>query len=59
MPSCGSPSSRKRPGIVESVKSAGSEAATSSQRSGAETRTSGVGRTEYADAVVRSFAFWL
>jgi len=29
------------------------------QSSGAETRASGSGRTEYADAVVRSLAFWL
>jgi L-alanine-DL-glutamate epimerase-like enolase superfamily enzyme len=27
--------------------------------SGAETRASGSGRTEYAEHVVRSFAFWL
>ena len=26
---------------------------------GADTRASAVGRTEYADATVRSFAFWL
>ncbi len=45
--------------MVATVKSAGSQAATSSQARGAETRASGNGRTEYADAVVRSFAFWL
>ncbi len=32
---------------------------TSSQSSGVETRASGSGRIEYADATVRSFAFWL
>ena len=48
-----------RAGIVRTVKSAGSQAATSSHASGAETRASGRGRTEYAAQVVRSFAFWL
>ena len=37
-----------RAGIVASVKSPGSHASTSSQASGADTRASGVGRTEYA-----------
>ena len=54
---------RRRPqtraGIVASVKSAGSHASTSSHASGADTRASGFGRTEYAAATVRSFAFWL
>ena len=48
-----------RAGIVASVKSPGSQASISSQASGAETRASGLGRTEYAAATVRSFAFWL
>ena len=56
---CRSPISAKREGIVSSVKSPGSQASTSSQASGADTRASGVGRTEYAAAIVRSFAFWL
>ena len=46
MPACGSPIAAKRPGIVDTVKSAGSHSATSSQASGAETRASGSGRTE-------------
>jgi hypothetical protein len=46
-------------GTVASVKSSITACGTSSQRSGNETRASGVGRTEYADATVRSFAFWL
>ena len=49
----------KRSGIVRTVKSAGLQSATSSQASGAETRASGSGRTEYAEHVVRSLAFWL
>ena len=59
MPAWRSPTSAKRAGIVASVKSAGSQASTSSHVSGADTRASGVGRTEYALAIVRSFAFWL
>ena len=59
MPSCRSPNRANREGIVASVKSAGSHESTSSQFSGADTRASAVGRTEYAAAVVRSFAFWL
>jgi len=59
MPSCGSPISRKRFGIVSTVKSLGSQSGTSRQWRGAETRASGSGRTEYAEHVVRSFAFWL
>ena len=46
-------------GIVRSVKSSGRHSASSSHVSGAETRASGLGRTEYALATVRSFAFWL
>ena len=37
----------------------GSHAKSSSHPTGAETRASVVGRTEYAPATVRSFAFWL
>ena len=59
MPACGSPISAKRAGTVSTVKSAGSQSGTSCQWSGVETRASGSGRTEYAEQVVRSFAFWL
>src|SRR6478672_11411918 len=59
MPAWTSPSSAKRPGIVASVKSSVSRASSSSQRNGAETVASGRARTEYADAIVRSRAFWL
>jgi hypothetical protein len=59
MPSWRSPSSANRCCIVTRVKSRGSQSVTSSQCSGAETRASSVGRTEYAAATVRSFAFWL
>ena len=41
------------------VYAAGSHVGTSSQVSGVETRASGTGRMEYADATVRSLAFWL
>ena len=40
------PISAKRAGMVASVKSAGSHVSISSQVSGADTRASGVGRTE-------------
>ena len=46
-------------GIVFNVKSPGSHASILSQESGADTRASARGRTEYADATVRSLAFWL
>jgi hypothetical protein len=59
MPAPTSPSRAKRAGTVRSVKSAGSHSGSSAQVMGAETRASGVGRTEYAEATVRSFAFWL
>ena len=59
MPACRSPISAKRFGTLRTVKSAGSQSATSSHESGIETRASGSGRTEYAEQVVRSFAFWL
>lgn len=58
VPACKSPSAAKRAGMVRRVKSSGSHASTSSHRSGAETRASGSGLTEYAEQVVRSFAFW-
>ena len=48
MPSWRSPIAANRAGIVTSVKSRGSQSSISSQSSGAETRASGVGRTEYA-----------
>jgi hypothetical protein len=41
------------------VNAAGIAAATSSHSSGIETRASGVGRTDQAEATVRSLAFWL
>ena len=53
-----SPTSATRSRIVSTVKAAGSTSATSSQRSGADTRASEVGRTEYAVAIVRSRVFW-
>src|SRR3984957_628774 len=59
MAACGSPISANRLGIVSTVKSAGSQSGTSCQYRGAETRASGSGRTEYAEHVVRSLAFWL
>ena len=57
--SAGSPIFAQRAGTVNKVKSAGLQSGTSSQVSGVETRASGSGRTEYAEHVVRSFAFWL
>ena len=54
-----SPFALNHAGIVFSVKSAGSHTSISSQVIGADTRASGRGRTENADATVRSFAFWL
>jgi hypothetical protein len=59
MAACGSPISAKRFGTVSTVKSAGSQSGTSRQSSGVDTRASGNGRTEYAEQVVRSLAFWL
>ena len=41
------------------VNASGRQSATSSHSSGVDTRASGVARTEYADATVRSLAFWL
>ena len=57
--SCGLPCLAKSFGIVRTVKSAGSQSGTSCHRSGADTLASGSGRTEYAEQVVRSLAFWL
>jgi hypothetical protein len=59
MAACASPIRAKREGIEASVKSPGSADSISSHVTGADTRASGVGRTEYAAATVRSFAFWL
>ena len=59
MPAHGSPTAAYRSGTVSMVNAAGSHPGTSSQVSGVETRASGNGRTEYADAMVRSLAFWL
>src|SRR5262249_36144553 len=55
----GSAAFANRLGTVKIVKSAGSQSATSLQSSGVDTRASGRGRTEYAEHVVRSLAFWL
>jgi hypothetical protein len=54
-----SPRSAKRAGAVVRVNAAGSQSATSPHSSGIDTRASGVGRTDHAEATVRSFAFWL
>ena len=59
MPSHGSPISAKRAGTVATVNASGLQSGTSSQRSGVDTRASGRERTEYAEATVRSLAFWL
>jgi hypothetical protein len=59
MPAQGSPSPRNRSGTVVIVNASGRQPSTSAQASGVETRPSGVGRTEYAEATVRSKAFWL
>jgi hypothetical protein len=58
MRACGSPIVANRAGMLASVNSAGSQSATSSHASGAETRASGDARNQ-APAIVRSFAFWL
>jgi hypothetical protein len=44
---------------VRSVNSSGRHASSSSRVSGADTRASARGRTEYALQTVRSCAFWL
>ena len=49
----------KRFGTVSIVKASASQVGTSSQFNGVDTRASAVGRMEYAEATVRSFAFWL
>ncbi len=46
MPAWRSPISAKRAGMVRIVKSPGSQRSSSSQLTGADTRASGVGRTE-------------
>ena len=51
--------SMNRAGIVPSVKSSVSTSGSSSQVTGADTVASGRARAEYADAIVRSRAFWL
>ena len=56
---CGLPYFANRSGTVSTVKSAGSQSGTSCHSSGVETRASATGRTEYAEQVVRSLAFWL
>ena len=53
-----SPTSSIRFRIVVSVNISGRTDETSSQSSGADARASGVGRIEYADAIVRSREFW-
>jgi hypothetical protein len=59
MPAAGSPPSASRPGTVSIVYASGRQSATSGQRSGIDTRASATGRSEYAEATVRSLAFWL
>ncbi len=59
IPLAGSPISANRAGTVSRVWAAGSQSGTSFHASGVETRASLVGRTEYAEATVRSLAFWL
>jgi len=59
MPAPGSPMAANRAGTVATVKASASQVGTSDQASGVDTRASGSGLTEYADATVRSFAFWL
>ena len=55
----GSPVRANRSGTVAIVNDAGSQPGTSGQASGVDTRASGRGRMEYAEATVRSLAFWL
>ncbi len=55
----GSPTDASRAGTVSSRRSPGSTSATSDHSSAHDTRASGVGRTLYPDATVRSRAFWL
>src|SRR5205823_7125360 len=57
-PAWTSPSSARRAGMVAMVKSSVSSESSSSQRNGAEPVASGRARTEYAEAIVRSRAFW-
>ena len=59
MPAPGSPIAAKRAGTVSIVNASASTVGTSSQVSGVDTRASGSGRIEYAEATVRSLAFWL
>ena len=59
MPSHGSPTRANRSSTVGTVNCSGRQPGTSSQGSGVDTRASGVARTEYAEATVRSLAFWL
>jgi hypothetical protein len=49
----------KRAGIVVIVKSSVATSGSSSHVTGADTVASGLPRTEYAEATVRSRAFWL
>src|SRR5258705_8865791 len=50
MPADASPRSANRAGAVASVNAAGSQSATSSHSKGVDTRASGVGRTDQAEA---------
>jgi hypothetical protein len=59
MPADASPRSANCAGAVASVNAAGSQSATSSHSRGIDTRAPGVGRTDQAEATVRSLAFWL
>ena len=58
MPAVRSPTASIRSRIVVRVNAAGSQSGTSSHVIGADARASGIGRIEYADAIVRSRAFW-
>jgi hypothetical protein len=54
MPACGLPIFAKRSGIVNIVKSAGSQLGTSYQRSGAETRASGCSEASWRSSLSRT-----
>ena len=58
IPACRSPSAAKRAGIVAIVKSSIATSGSSSHVTGADTGPVGLPLTEYAAAIVRSFAFW-
>jgi hypothetical protein len=59
MPACRSPRAAKRAGTVSMVKSSGCTSGTSAQVMGVDTVARATPRSEYADAIVWSRAFWL